>query len=269
MPPPQITSRTNPQVKQVVRLQTRSSQRRKSGRFCVETERDLRRLLAGGGRVIALFICPELVGDRVSLDDIDAPVTHVTRPVLEKMAYRESPTGLIAVAELPLRELADLQPGEAPLIVVCSGPEKPGNLGAILRSADAAGVDAVLIDEPACDLLNPNCIRASTGAVFALPIVTAARSAIRAWLTDRRIAVVAASPDADEPFTAVDLIGGAALVLGAEAEGLNEAWRREADRIVHVPMRGRVVDSLNVSVTAALLIFEARRQRDRTRIGSG
>ena len=269
MPPPQITSRSNPQVKQVVRLQTQSSARREAGRFCVETARDLQRLIAGGGRVVALFVCPEVMGHRAAPADIDAPVTHIARPVLEKMAYRESPEGMVAVAELPRRELADLEPGEAPLIVVCSGLEKPGNLGAILRSADAAGVDAVLIDDPACDLGNPNCIRASTGAVFALPIVCAAQTAVRGWLTEHGIAAVAASPDAQTPFTSADLTGGAAIVVGAEAEGLSEAWRRDADRTVRVPMRGRVVDSLNVSVTAALLMFEARRQRDMAQAGSG
>lgn len=252
----QITSSANPRVKALVRLQQRASERRATGRFCVETPRALARALAAGLVLRELWLGPDHGLERLP------PAHHHTVPasVLAKIAYRQHPSGFVAVFEAPARTLADLPAPAAPLYVVCSGLEKPGNLGAILRSADGAGADAVLLDRDAVDLFSPQTIRASTGAVFTLPVAGAPADALVPWLRGRGVQIVAATPDADRRYTDVDLTGPTALVMGAEAEGLDGGWRGAADARVRIPMAG-VADSLNVSVAAALLVYEARRQR--------
>jgi len=256
---PAITSPSNDRVKQVVRLQTQSRQRRKAGRFCIEHPRDLRRAIDHGYTVAELYHCPDL-GDAPT--DIHAEQTfEVTEAVLAKMSYREHPEPFVAVLGERRTTLKDLAIDGPPLIVVCSGLEKPGNLGAVLRSADAAGADAVFVDSPDVDLYNPNCIRASTGAVFGLPVVGDSPSNLRYWLGEHEVLTLAATPEARMTYLSINLRGPTALIVGAEAEGLDPFWRDAADLQVSIPMNGRVADSLNVSVTAAVLLFEAMRQR--------
>ena len=251
-----ITSLSNPRIKQLVRLASDSSQRRASGLFCVESRRELERALAAGLELIEVFVCPTVLRGLLDAEH----VTEISEPVLRKVAYREKPEGLIAVLRAPVRRLEDLAWNGRELLLVCSGVEKPGNIGAMLRSADAAGATAVLIDSPDFDLYNPNCIRASTGAVFSTRVICAERESIRQSLREHGVKILAATPEAPAGYTEADLSGAVALVLGAEATGLAADWREAADLSVSIP-QGGAVDSLNVSVTAALLMFEAVRQR--------
>lgn len=259
-----ITSTTNPRVKALVRLQQKAAERRTTGRFCVETPRILKRALGAGVAVEAVYFDPRTPPPIALMEQILAQggqTFEVAPSVLQKIAYRGNPEGFVAVAKQPHRALADLKPEAKGWFVICSGLEKPGNLGAILRTADGAGASGVIIDQPAFDLYNPNCVRASTGAVFSCPVITAAQAEVMAWLDAHEIARVAATPEAEALYTEADLTGPLALVLGAEAEGLDDAWRQGAAG-VRLPMMG-LADSLNVSVTAGVLMYEILRQRAR------
>lgn len=256
-----ITSLTNPRVKELVRLQREASARRESGLFCVESLRELERARDAGFKIQELYLCPPVVEE----NGLECPIpradgVEISRAVLEKVAYRQNPEGFIAVLRAKTATLEDVPADGRELMVICAGVEKPGNIGAILRSADAAGVAAVLIDNPAFDLFNPNCVRASTGAVFSVPVVCAEPRVLRDELKRRGVQIVAATPEATTPYARADLTRPTAFTLGAEAQGLDDFWRKAADTAVAIPQTG-TVDSLNVSVTAALLMFEAVRQR--------
>ena len=258
-----LRSATNPRVKAVVRLRKQPAERRERGLFCVDTARELVRALDAGFQVDELFVRRAMVHDAAPVDRAGsggAPLTEVAEPVLAKMAYRDQPDGFVAVMRARCTDLTELHVDAPVLLVVCSGLEKPGNIGAILRSADAAGASAVLIDSLDADVFNPNVIRASTGAVFSVPIVCASPESLADWLRQLQATIVATLPDGAQPYTATDLTGPCAIVVGREDVGLDPFWRDAADVAATVPMRG-TVDSLNVSVTGALLVFEAARQR--------
>jgi len=245
-----ITSVDNARVKEVLRLR-RSRERRALGLFVVEGMRELARARAAGLRIQAVYSAPELSGDaRASALD---GAEEVSARVLRHMSYRAAPEGVLAVVEAPHREL----PTDATLVLVAVGVEKPGNLGAMARSAEAAGADALLVADGAFDPWNPNAIRASTGAVFTLPIVATTLQEIRVLPLSRVAAVVGA----EQLYTDVDLTVPTALIVGAEDEGLADDWRAAADSTVAIPMNGRSTDSLNASVAAGVLLFEAVRQR--------
>ena len=258
-----ITSLQNERVKAVVRLRERRH-RDRAGQMLVEGRDELRLALAAGARPLALFICPEMAGeeggDLARVRAAAGEEVEVSRPVFEKMAYRENADGWLAVLPAVRRGLADLDPGARALLVVAEAVEKPGNLGALLRSADAAGATGVIVCDPATDVNNPNTVRASRGALFALPPVEASTAEASAWLGARGIRIVAATPQAEVNYTAADLRGPVALAVGAEDVGLSEAWLEGADVAVRIPMQGRV-NSLNVATAAALLLYEAVRQR--------
>ncbi len=257
-----LTSTANPRVKSLARLQNASA-RRASGLFTVETARELERALDAGFALAELYLCDDVPADDVLVQQAienDAELIEITRRILDKVTYRQNPQGMIAVLEARHASLDELALGDPPLVVVCSGLEKPGNLGAILRTADAAGIDAVFIDSPEADVFNPNCIRASTGAVFTLPVVCESGKVLRDYLEEKDITLVAATPDAAVAHTRAPFTEASAIVLGSEDRGLDPAWRCSATCMVCIPMFGEV-DSLNVSVTAAVLMYEARRQR--------
>ena len=277
--PRRLTSPQNPRIKAVAKLRAKPAERRRTGQFTVETERELRRALDAGFHPVELFALPDRLDHAVVREAarLGAELYEINQRVLERLAYRENPEGLVAV--LPARTTAlehwaaqpneeDEREGEGgekerlghELAVVCSGLEKPGNLGAILRAADAAGATAVLIDRDRPDVFNPNCIRASTGAVFSVPMVCAPPGELIAALRRRGLTLLALTGDGETCYTEAALTGPCALVLGAEAEGLNPAWREAADARLSIPMRG-TADSLNVSVAAAVVLFEAARQR--------
>jgi TrmH family RNA methyltransferase len=270
-PSDRLSSPQNPRIKQLLRLQQKAAERRELGLTLVEGLRELSIAVEAGVAVATLYTCPELLGEagQSSLLGLFPATTvsaapdwfEVTRPVFEKVAYREGSDGVLAVLRTPHRTLADLRLPASPLVIVLEAVEKPGNLGAILRTADAAPVDAVLIGDPRTDLYNPNVIRASIGCVFTVPTVAAPVADILAFLREKGIRTHAAAlaPEA-RAYTEYDFAGPTALVMGTEADGLSPQMRAACDETVIIPMMGRI-DSLNVSVATAVLTFEAVRQR--------
>ena len=254
-----ISSLQNQKVKQLVLLQQKSSERRQSDLFVVEGLRELRHCVSKGYEIESLFFCPQLLTDQI--DDLRAEqIYEVTPQVYEKIAYRGSTEGVMAVMRMKHLRLEDLQLREQPLIVVLESVEKPGNLGAVLRSADAAGADAVVVCDPLTDLYNPNLIRASIGALFTVPTVATDSATCIQFLKQRGIRILTAQLQDSELYYDTDMRCGTAIVMGTEATGLTNQWREAADAHIRIPMCGRL-DSLNVSVSAAILLFEAVRQR--------
>jgi TrmH family RNA methyltransferase len=261
-----ITSVHNPRVKDAVRLRA-ARHRGKQDRIVIDGAREIGRALGAGVQVLEAFVCEAVCMDGDSrqavqqLQQSGRPIWNVTEEVFAKLAFGERNEGVLVVAETPRITLADLKPRGVGPIAVIEGVEKPGNVGAILRSADAAGVAAVIVAEAATDLYNPNCIRASLGAVFTVPVCTATSEAALAWLRRRGARIFAARVDAQLDYTAAGLSENAAIVLGSEAEGLSAYWHAADVTAIRLSMRG-TVDSLNVSATAAVLFYEAQRSRD-------
>ena len=252
-----LSSPQNPKIKNLLLLQEKSKARREQGLFVVEGRRELEHCLEAGYTVHTLFLCPEYFGQD-SYPGLKA--IEVTPALYEKIAVRGSTEGVIAEVEAKERRLEDLPLPEHPLIVVLESVEKPGNLGAILRSADAARADAVIICDPLTDLYNPNLIRASIGAVFTVPTVAASSREVISYLQAHHIQILTAQLQDSSLYYDCDMRGGTALVMGTESTGLTEEWRRAATAHIRIPMLGRL-DSLNVSVSAAIFLFEAVRQR--------
>lgn len=252
-----IISLQNPRVKQVVRLRERR-QRERDGLMLVEGWDELTLALDAGWQPLTVYHAPELASRPI--EGIQSELLTVSRPVFEKMSYRDTPDGWLAVFPLPAPTLAGLRLSALPLLLVAEAVEKPGNLGAMLRTADAAGVDALIVCDPRTDLYNPNVVRASRGALFSVPTVQAFSAETLAFLRAHGIKTLAATAHTDLDYTAADLRQPVAIVVGAEDEGLSEFWLQQADLKVKIPMVGRV-ESLNVSVAAALIAYEAIRQR--------
>ena len=255
--PELITSPSNPKVKRLLALQQKSSERRERGLFVVEGRRELQHCIDAGFAVDTIFLCPALLP---AFPSQQAKVFEVSEEVYAKIAMREGTEGVIAEVRMPERRLEDLTLPENPLVMVLERVEKPGNLGAVLRSADAAGADAVLVCDPLTDLWNPNLIRASVGAVFTVPCVACSSQEAIAWLKARGIRILTAQLQDSSLYYDCDMTVGTALVMGTEATGLTGQWRQAADAHIRIPMLG-ALDSLNVSVSAAILLFEAVRQR--------
>jgi TrmH family RNA methyltransferase len=264
--PADLTSLANPRIKAARALRVRRD-RDRAGQTLIDGARELRRALDAGVVIDEVFVHDaSLAGAdaRAVLDairDKGIPIQRVSEPVLTSLAFGERAEGLVAVARIPSSALDELKLPAEPLIVVLERVEKPGNVGAVLRTADGAGADAVIAASPRTDLFNPNVIRASAGTVFTVPLAAASTDEVVGWLKERGIAVIAARVDATVPYTDADLRGPVAIVLGAEVDGLTDAWAGADTLPVRLPMHG-VADSLNVSVSAAVLLYEARRQRD-------
>jgi len=268
-----ISSLNNPRIKSVVRLKNRR-ERDARGLTVVEGQREAARALQAGIVPQEAYVCPELLamGDegniRGSLHRLSQAGTtqlfEVTSPVFEKMAYRGSSGGILLVIPYLKKSFDDLSELSSAFLVVIDGVEKPGNLGAILRTADAAGVDGLILtgDKAAgTDIHNPNVIRASLGAIFAVPVIAATAKEAINWLRDKGVRIAATTPAADEVYTAAALTGPLAVVMGSESLGLGSTWLDSADLKVGIPMHG-VVDSLNLSVSTALILYEVVRQRN-------
>lgn len=254
-----ITSVHNPRVKQLMKLQQSSAERRKMGLFVVEGRRELEHCIEGGYAVRTLILCPELIVGE--LPAIAAGQMEVSAYVYSKIAYRGTTEGLMAVVEARTTRLDDLRfRTECPLLLVLESVEKPGNLGAVLRSADAAGADAVIVCDPLTDIYNPNIIRSSIGAVFTVPCVAVSSDQCIDWLQRRGIQILTAQLQDSHLYYNTDMQRATALVMGTESTGLTDAWRQAATSHIRIPMLGRL-DSLNVSVSAAILLYEAVRQR--------
>ncbi len=257
-----ITSAQNPKVKLLLQLQQKSSERRKAGLFVVEGRRELMHCLEADFEVDTVFWCPDVetgVEPMPSLPE-GVRVFQVSKEVYEKIAYRDSTEGVIAEVNARQLTLEGLQLPEQPLVVVLERVEKPGNLGAILRSADAAGVDAVIVCDPLTDLYNPNLIRSSVGGIFSVPCVACTSEECIRFLKSRDIQILTAQLQDSSLYYDTDMRRATAIVMGTEATGLTDQWREAADAHIRIPMLGRI-DSLNVSVSAAILMYEAVRQR--------
>ena len=262
--PELITSPSNPKVKRLLALQQKSSERRERGLFVVEGRRELQHCIDAGFEVDTVFVCPALQPDVfrgwLPRNEGRTKEFEVSEEVYAKIAMREGTEGVIAEVRMPERRLEDLPLPRNPLVVVLERVEKPGNLGAVLRSADAAGADAVLVCDPLTDLWNPNLIRASVGAVFTVPCAACSSAEAIAFLKVRGIRILTAQLQDSSLYYDCDMTVGTALVMGTESTGLTGQWRETADAHIRIPMLGRL-DSLNVSVSAAILLFEAVRQR--------
>ena len=283
-----ITSAQNRKVKELLTLVEKSKARSAAGLFVVEGQRELGHCLDAGFIPETLFICGEVMAvqnNAVNVaktghlteniegkDGLDAliakaealnprlGVVQIPAFLYEKVAYRGSTEGIIAEVHSVPRSLEDLRLGERPLVMVLESVEKPGNLGAVLRSADAAGADAVIVCDPLTDIWNPNLIRSSVGAVFSVPVAVCTSADAIAFLKERGIRIFTAQLQDSEWYYDTDMTGATALVMGTESTGLTQAWRDSADAHIKIPMLGRL-DSLNVSVSAAVLLYEAVRQR--------
>ncbi|HLQ48219.1 MAG TPA: TrmH family RNA methyltransferase [Candidatus Dormibacteraeota bacterium] len=260
-----ISSPANPRVKAAVRLRDRR-EREETGLTLVDGGRELLRALAQSVEVDHAFVSTELVvGADASaaldaLQRVGASLIEVSPAVLAKVAFGDRSDGLVAVIRTPPVALEGLASGMRPLVVVVEALEKPGNLGAIMRTADAVGASAVIAADPRTDVFNPNAIRASVGTIFSVPLAVATASQVLDWLVGHGVTAMAARVDAPQAYGEVDLGGPIAIVLGSEAGGLTSTWNDPRVRPVRIPMLG-AADSLNVSVAAAILLFEARRQR--------
>ena len=262
-----ITSVQNARIKHVVALQEKSSLRRKEGLFVVEGQREIEHCIACGYEPVELFTSQGVRNTvtPVVRTEITGRLTpcEVSPQVYEKMAYRGSTEGVIAVVKARHHDLSDLPPlatNHPPLIIVLESVEKPGNLGAILRTAEAAGVDAVIVCDPLTDLYNPNLIRASIGGVFSVPTAVCDSRACIAFLKERGIQILTAQLQDSCEYYDYDMRQATAIVMGTESTGLTPQWREAANAHIRIPMLGRL-DSLNVSVSAAILMYEAVRQR--------
>jgi len=265
-PLPAITSPTNPRVKAAVRLRDRR-ERESTGLTLIDGARELRQALAAGASVETVFVTQSQVRSdeaRAALQDAEDKVpdiVEVSEAVIAKLAFGDRSDGIVAIVRTGSTDLESLRlTSGVPLVVVVEGVEKPGNLGAILRTADGAGASGLIAADPLTDLFNPNAIRASLGTIFRVPLAAASSPATLDWLTTRDIAPIAARVDGATPYTDVDMRRPVAIVLGREATGLSAAWDDPRVTAVRIPMLG-TADSLNVSVAAAIMLYEAVRQR--------
>jgi TrmH family RNA methyltransferase len=260
-----ISSLQNPRIKQLVKLRDRRS-RDEAGVFLVEGYREVRRALEKNVAVRELYFSPEwFLGENepallAQAEAAGAQLVELSKEAFAKIAYRERPDGLLAVAPQWKRALGDLALTASPLVLVVEAIEKPGNLGTILRSADAAGCDAVIVCDPVTDIFNPNVVRASTGVLFSVPLFVEESARVQAWLRENKIYTVATTPAAEKIYSDVDLRGPLAIVMGSEQYGLSEFWLKNADLPVRIPMAGQA-DSLNVAMATIITLFEAVRQR--------
>ncbi len=262
----QISSLQNPLVKKVLLLKEKSRERKKSGLFVLEGQRELHLALKGSYEIETLFFCGDIISESEVLgltNEFEArpELIEVSKKVYQKLAYRETTEGIVAIARSKPHTLDELAfKTENPLILIAEAPEKPGNIGALLRTADAAKLDAVIIADPKGDLYNPNIIRSSIGCVFTNPIAIGSTSEIIEFLTKKSITIYCAALSASENYTKVNYINATAIIVGTESIGLTDEWLNNSTQNIIIPMRGEI-DSMNVSVSAAILIFEAIRQR--------
>ncbi len=262
-----IQSRNNEQVKNLVKLRERKHRDRQQ-RFLVEGLRETGHALGAGFTIETIYYCPEFFPTEAHRLFIDGQrregkhqLVRMSEDAFSKAAYRDSPDGIIGVGQQQGSSLNDIPSTKNPLLLIIEGIEKPGNLGAILRSADGAGAHAVILVDCVLDLYNPNAIRSSQGLVFALPIVTATRDALQIWLKENQVQRIATTPHTDQMHWDVDYTKASALFLGSESDGLTDYWLNQVDQQICIPMRGRA-DSLNVAAAAAVCLYEATRQRE-------
>ena len=258
-----ISSLQNPAVKKLVQLREKSRTRKKTGTFTIEGLREIKLAIDAGYSILEFWICDEVGPEnklKQAIFDQNKPIFTIPREVYDKIAHRGSTEGIVALAEAKNHTLEQLDLPENPLLLIAEAPEKPGNIGALLRTADAAGVDAFILANPKTDLYNPNTVRASVGAVFTVPIALASAAATIDYLKKHNIALYSAILQESKPYQDMNYNIPTAIAVGTEADGLTEIWRENSQQNISIPMQGSL-DSMNVSVAAGILIFEARKQR--------
>ena len=263
----QISSVQNSLVKKILLLKEKSRERKKSGLFIIEGFREIQLALKGGYEIETVLFQAEVIDTNETTalfeeSSLTPEYIEITKDVYQKLAYRQTTEGILAIAKSKTTLLNDLQlPNKNPLILVAEAPEKPGNIGALLRTADAANLDAVIIANPRTDLYNPNIIRSSVGCVFTNKIAMGSTTEVIDFLKKQDIAIYCAALSASENYIKTNFKPGSAIVVGTEADGLSQEWLNSSKQNIIIPMQGEI-DSMNVSVSAAILIFEAKRQRD-------
>lgn len=260
-----ITSLQNPKIKQLVQLQ-KASERKEQQLFIVEGQREIFLAIQAGYDIKSIFYCNDYKNQRdvkypLELEKLDIELFDITNEVFDKIAYRENTTGLVALAAIKNTTLQDISLPEKPLIVVLENIEKPGNIGAILRTADAAGVDLIMLCNQQTDLYNANIIRSSVGCVFTNKIVNISNEEAFQFLKQHQVAIYTTYLEAAVSYHAINYKNPTAIVVGSEAHGVSAFWQQHADENIIIPMQGKI-DSINVSTAAAIIIFEAKRQRD-------
>ena len=259
-----ITSAQNPLIKQLVFLKEKSRARKKTGQFLIEGKRELSLAIKGGYKIDTLLFFPDLFSESEAkaMSSYGIEIIEISKEVFQKLAHRDTTEGVIAVVKSKKHQLEDLRfESKNPLLLVAEAPEKPGNIGALLRTADAANVDAVIIANPKSDLYNPNIIRSSVGCVFTTEIAMASSEDVIAFLKKYNFNIFSAILQESQPYHSQDYTLPTAIVVGTEATGLTKEWRDAAIQNISIPMQG-IIDSMNVSVAAGILIFEAKRQRN-------
>ena len=259
----QITSVQNPFIKSIIQLQEKAKARKQSGLFIIEGRREIQLATKGGYQIEQLLFLPEMIAkeELLLISKNAVELIEISKEVYQKIAYRDTTEGVIAVAHAKSFLLSDLQLSENPLILVVESIEKPGNLGAMLRTADAAHIDAVLIKNKKTDLYNPNMVRSSVGCLFTNQIAVGTTDEIIDFLEANSISFYSATLQNSTSYHTQDYTQPTALVVGTEASGLTQKWRDRATQNIIIPMQGEI-DSMNVSVAAAILLFEAKRQRE-------
>lgn len=257
-----IESVQNPFIKSLVQLQEKAKARKQTGAFLIEGLREIELALKGGYEIETILFLPKIISinqiEKLTTKQID--LIEISKDVYQKLAYRDTTEGILAVAKTKSLSLTDLKLSKNPLVLIAEGLEKPGNLGAILRTADAANIDAVIIANPRTDLYNPNIVRSSVGCLFTRQIAVGTSEEIIAFLKENNINFYSATLQNSTSYNTQDYTQPTALVVGTEATGLTEIWRKESTSNIIIPMQGEI-DSMNVSVAAAILLFEAKRQR--------
>lgn len=259
-----ITSTANPRIRDLLKL-SKARQRKEEGVFTIEGIREIKRALSGGYEIREAFLCPELFQPGnldLSSSFPSERITEVSEHVFSRIAYRDNTDGILVVSKMKEHNPEHFRFPAGGLYLVAESVEKPGNFGALLRTADAASADAVFLCDSQTDLYNPNIVRSSLGCLFTLPVFTGESENIIALLKKNEVRIFPAALQNSRLYYEADFCGASALVLGSEAEGLSTPWRAAADMILKIPMKG-IADSLNVSVAAGILLFEAIRQRDR------
>ena len=260
-----ISSLQNPFIKQLVQLKEKSKLRKQTGLFIIEGKREVSLAIKGNYTLETLYYYADLfsASEAAALEAYGIDIIEISKPVYEKVAHRETTEGVIAVAKAKDLSLENLKlSSENPLILVAESPEKPGNIGALLRTADAANIDAVIIVNPLTDFYNPNIIRSSVGGVFTVPLATGSTKEVIAYLKRNNISIYSAILQESVPYDTIDFRTPSALVIGTESTGLTEEWRNDSSAKIRIPMEGKL-DSMNLSVAAGILIFEAKRHRKR------
>ncbi|NCT09331.1 MAG: RNA methyltransferase [Flavobacteriia bacterium] len=257
----EITSIQNPFIKNILKLQEKARERKKQGFFLIEGKREIQLAKKGGYEITSLLFLSTVINDTLLIDFQDIEQILISQEIYDKLAYRNTTEGFLAIAKTKSLSLSDIKLSENSLILVAESIEKPGNLGAILRTADAANINAVLIADAKSDLYNPNIIRSSVGCVFTNQIAIGTSEEIITFLREKKIQIFAATLQNSNEYYLENFTKPSAIVVGTEDTGLTEIWRTNATQNINIPMQG-MIDSMNVSVAAAILLFEAKRQRN-------